>query len=593
MASDSQLQEVPLATPGGDNGESLDLQRFYTSIYRGRYIIGSIVFISLSVLALYYLISSEKYQATAQILIDIQKPQLVNQDLAMTGLDMTRQMIGPVTDSQVEILQSTRLAELVIRSTGLQNDPAYSGGSLNPLSRLFGGRTSFFSSLWGGSPKAETPPSDAAAGDAPSGEDGAAETVKGDPQSAEEMKSPAETAKGDTQSGEEGAAPAETAKGDTQSGEEGAAPAETAKGDTQSGEEGAAPEGAVEDPIPTAVIDKFLYNLNVNRKGLTLVLLVRFTDSDPVRAAVLANAVAEAYLEDQREERVQVTRQMSRQVQRRMTDLRDQVLAAQRRVEEFREANNLHIVGGLTVSEREIAETVTQLIVARNEAANKRTALQQMEIVAADPSAVMSISPVLESPVVRDLRRQAAEVSRKLATVITQFGENDNQAITARAELRDVRNEIGLEIQRILQSARNDYEIAKSRVEFFEQDLKRLMKQFAETNRLLIKLSELEREANVTRDVYISLLSRQKETNVRAGILYPDARIFDYASVPRHPAGPRKIIVLGLTLFGSLAIGLSLVILRDHIVSVMRRTPQVSADAEEIAPYPGWRRRSA
>lgn len=508
------------------------MQRFYLAIYRGKSLIASIVVLSVAALALYFVFSTERYTATTQILIDIQQQQLISRNLAVPGLDMTRYMIGPVTDSQVEILQSARIAEQVIRLLGLHNDPYFAGERRGLVSTLLGSGPGLLSGLFGIPPQAATPAQEEAVAEA---------------EYAAEAADPAKMT-------------------------------DVAK--TQA------------EPIPAAVIDRFLENLDVKRKGLTLVLLVRFTDEDPVRAAQIANAVAETYLADQRQERLDVTQETSTELEKRMDTLRAQVLASERRVQEFREANELFSIGGLTVSEREIAETVTQLILARNEAANKAAILRQMEPLAADPNAVNSVTTVLESPVVRDLRRQAAEVSRKLATVTAQFGENDNQAITARAELRDVRNELSLEIQRIVQSAQNDYEIAKSRVKFFEDGLKQLLQRFGETNRLLIRLDELEREAKVTRDVYVSLLARQKETDVQAGILYPDARIFDYAAVPRYPAGPRKMIVLVLTLLGSLAIGVTVVILRDHIATVMGKSPPASADAASD-PDARWWRRSA
>jgi succinoglycan biosynthesis transport protein ExoP len=456
----------------------MDFVRFLAAIRKRWMLVIAPVIFCVAGLALYFLYAPKQYTATAQILIDIQRPRIVGSDAFAPGLDTSRYMIGPVIDSQVEILQSRRIAERVVRLTGLQDDPAFVGGE-GLLDRLLG----------------------------------------------DVFRATAETDR-------------------------------------------IAPAGP--DARLVAATGKFQRQLDVRRKGVTLILLVRFTDEDPVRAASVANATTAAYLDDQRESRREAARQTNEWLNSQVAELREQVIAGEQRLQEYSTGNDLISVGGLTVSEREIAETVTQLIVARTEGASKRAELQQVEALASDQTAVTSISRVLESQVIRDLRRQESEVTRKLAAATNQFGEHDTQAEMARAELRDVRSEISREVQRIIQNARNDYEISKSRIRFLEENLKQMTEKFGERNKLSLIQSQLEREVRTTRDLYLSLLSRLKETRVQESLLYPDARVIDAATVPRLPSGPRKLILLALALFGGLGVGITLATLREHVASAPR-----------------------
>jgi succinoglycan biosynthesis transport protein ExoP len=456
----------------------MDLVQFLAAIRKRWALVIAPVVLSAAGLALYFVYAPKEYTATAQILIDIQRPRIIGSDAVAPGLDTSRYMIGPVIDSQVEILQSTRIAERVVRATGLQDDPAFAS------------------------------------------DQGLLERILGD-----------------------------------------VFPATV-------GTDGVVPAGP--DAGLLAATGKFQRQLDVRRKGLTLILLVRFTDEDPARAARIANATTLEYLDDQRESRREAARQTNEWLNSQVAELREQVAAGEQRLQEYSAANDLVSVGGLTVSEREIAETVTQLIVARTEGASKRAELQQVEALASDPDAATSISRVLESQVVRDLRRQESEVMRKLAAATNQFGEHDTQAEMARAELRNVRSEILREIQRIIQNARNDYEISKSRIRFLEENLRQMTEKFGERNKLSLIQSQLEREVKTTRDLYLSLLSRLKETRVQESLLYPDARVIDAATVPRQPAGPRKLVLLALALFGGLGVGITLATLREHVA----RTPR-------------------
>jgi succinoglycan biosynthesis transport protein ExoP len=457
----------------------MDFVRFLAAIRKRWMLVIAPVILCVAGLALYFQYAPKQYTATAQILIDIQRPRIVGSDAVAPGLDTSRYMIGPVIDSQVEILQSTRIAERVVRSTGLQDDPAFASGQ-TLLERILG----------------------------------------------DVFRATAEI---------DEAAPADG------------------------------------DAGLLAATAKFERQLDVRRKGLTLILLVQFTDEDPVRAARVANATTDAYLDDQRESRREAARQTNEWLNSQVAELREQVVAGEQRLQEYSTDNDLISVGGLTVSEREIAETVTQLIVARTEGASKRAELQQVEALASDPAAVTSISRVLESQVIRDLRRQESEVTRKLAAATNQFGEHDTQAEMARAELRDVRSEVSREVQRIIQNARNDYEISKSRIRFLEENLKQMTERFGERNKLSLIQSQLEREVKTTRDLYLTLLSRLKETRVQESLLYPDARVIDAATVPQRPSGPRKLVLLALVLFGGLGVGITLATLREHVAAHDRR----------------------
>jgi uncharacterized protein involved in exopolysaccharide biosynthesis len=482
-AETESLRKSPATLSAIDKADVLsdghmDLVRFLTTIRKRWALVIVPVIFSVAGLVLHFVYAPKQYTATAQILIDIQRPRIIGSDAIAPGLDTSRYMIGPVIDSQVEILQSTRIAERVVRATGLHEDPAFASGQ-SLLERVLGGV----------------------------------------------FRATAET---------DGVAPADS------------------------------------DAGLLAATGKFQRQLDVRRRGLTLILLVRFTDEDPARAARVANATTGAYLDDQRESRHEAARQTNEWLNSQVAELREQVIAGEQRLQEYSTDNDLVSVGGLTVSEREIAETVTQLIVARTEGASKRAELQQVEALASDPDAATSISRVLESQVVRDLRGQESEVMRKLAAATNQFGEHDTQAEMARAELRDVRSEISREIQRIIQNARNDYEISKSRIRFLEENLKRMTEKFGERNKLSLIQSQLEREVKTTRDLYLSLLSRLKETRVQESLLYPDARVIDAATVPQRPSGPRKLVLLALALFGGLGIGITLATLREHVAGTPR-----------------------
>lgn len=86
-------------------------------------------------------------------------------------------------------------------------------------------------------------------------------------------------------------------------------------------------------------------NLAIRRIGLSYVLEVAFTSQEAEKAAYVANAIMQAYIDDQISQRAEAARQGSQWLERRINTLRLQMNAASLRVQEFKARRDYSIVG--------------------------------------------------------------------------------------------------------------------------------------------------------------------------------------------------------------------------------------------------------
>ncbi|MEM7192652.1 MAG: GNVR domain-containing protein, partial [Pseudomonadota bacterium] len=98
-----------------------------------------------------------------------------------------------------------------------------------------------------------------------------------------------------------------------------------------------------------------------------------------------------------------------------------------------------------------------------------------------------------------------------------------------------------------------------------------------------VELRELQREAETTRSVYESFLSRVKEMNEAERVYTPDARIISPASIPQRPSSPKKTLTLALALLAGLMAGSGLALMRDL------RQQRPSYSETELLTFPGLR----
>ncbi len=106
-----------------------------------------------------------------------------------------------------------------------------------------------------------------------------------------------------------------------------------------------------------------------------------------------------------------------------------------------------------------------------------------------------------------------------------------------------------------------------------------LTTQLAERSESLVELQHLRREADATRVLYETFLTRLQDVSLQSGLNTPNSRVLN-AAEPGHYVAPRKMLILAMaTVFGA-ALGVALAFLRD----ATRRRLQ---DAEQLLESTG------
>ncbi|MGE3627318.1 MAG: GumC family protein, partial [Hyphomicrobiales bacterium] len=347
--------------------------------------------------------------------------------------------------------------------------------------------------------------------------------------------------------------------------------------------------GATGDPMHDAqvlrneTIERFREHLSVRRRGLTYVLDVQFNSADPDKAARIANAIADAYIEDQIAMKTGATAGASRWLGNRIDELRQRVGASERAVAAYKEEHNIvefsDAQTGDTLNKRQIESLNQQLIAARARTADSLAKYEQVKRISeggADPG---SLPDAHKSDVLSRLRVQQATVARTEAEYSLTYGPEHPFLKQVRAQLGNIRSEINKELARILASAKTEYEIARARETSLEQSLAALGRESASDNKIAVRLRELEREAQADRELFSQFLARAKETTEESALHVADARIVSRALVPVAPSSPGVLLILAIALTGGVAVASGLVLVAENMARGYRSRQALEADA--------------
>ena len=133
--------------------------------------------------------------------------------------------------------------------------------------------------------------------------------------------------------------------------------------------------------VMRGAVGAFERNLTIKRIGLTYVIVISFQALSPERAAEIANAVANAYIDDQLEAKFDSARRAGTWLQARLVELRDQASAAERAVVAFKNKNGMVDTGGRTINEQQLAELNSELVLARSKTSEAKSKLDRVQAV--------------------------------------------------------------------------------------------------------------------------------------------------------------------------------------------------------------------
>jgi uncharacterized protein involved in exopolysaccharide biosynthesis/Mrp family chromosome partitioning ATPase len=310
-----------------------------------------------------------------------------------------------------------------------------------------------------------------------------------------------------------------------------------------------------------AELDK---RVSVRRGDRTFVIDIAVTSRDPDKAARIANALAEAYLEDQAAVRDAAARRATDSLTSRLEELRSRLRAAEEKAERFKEANNLSVASGKSVGEEELALSSAQLVAARTRVAEAKAKYDQIAATRASAIEAGAIPEAVASNTMTALRAQLGAALGREADLTASLGARHPALNAAQAQVRDARRQIAGELDRIARAARSDYDRAVAAERQLSRRVEELKNgQFA-AGRASVELRELEREVESSRIVYEGFLRRARETGELAGIDTTNARVISQALPPLQKAGlSRRTFAMlggigGLGAGGMLALALAL-----------------------------------
>lgn len=335
------------------------------------------------------------------------------------------------------------------------------------------------------------------------------------------------------------------------------------------------------------------------RQERTFVVDLGVWTSDRQKSVRIADAIVEAFLQEQLAANANAARQASASLGGRLDGLRQRVIDAEKAVEDYKRRNKILSSSGELVDEQQLTAVSGQLIQARTRRSEAEARYRQIEQIRRSGGDIGAIPEAIASQTLAALRGQFAAAQRREAELSAQLLPRHPVVRQAREEVQRLKREIDAETGRIASSIRRELQRAEDSEKSLTSTLDGMKGQLTGINAKRVELRELERDVEAQRKVYESFLLRTQEIAEQEKLELPKARVISPAMPPEHKSlpPPKALLALaGLITGAGLGAALALVLHFANLLPVGRagstrpsRPARVATPSDEI-PAPAYAR---
>jgi len=309
----------------------------------------------------------------------------------------------------------------------------------------------------------------------------------------------------------------------------------------------------------SALVSAFIGRVAVEPIKQSRLVDVTFTSIDPNFAALAVNTLLDEYTEQNLSIKLGSSQNMLDWLARELEKQEKKVQESEQALATYREKQNaMSLDDKQNIVTQRLTALNEALIKARTEKIQKESLYNQIKSVSGTPSGD-AIPALVSSPQVQALKSKMSELIREKTRLEERYGPKHAQVQANAAQILDTQRQIDFEATKGLQAIKNDYETAVLQERTLAANLEAAKADAQDLSRKSVGYNVMEREAKSNRQVYESLLQREKELRVSSNSRQNNVRIVDRAEIPKAPlaAAGRRTWMVSMMIGFVLALGVA------------------------------------
>lgn len=328
--------------------------------------------------------------------------------------------------------------------------------------------------------------------------------------------------------------------------------------------------------------------MDIDVKRGTFMIEIRVQSLNPQEAALVANTVAETYIEFRKNESSSKYERgltnLSQQVERQ----RDEVKKAREKIEELRKSLGVDMMPGSSrdqqLSDAELQRKSTQLDELKSDMVARKVRFEQLQKLPLDKLIDTLPALGLEDANLTSIRQNQLTIEAELSKVKNSgLGEDHPKVQSMEAQVKKLTEQV----QSLVEGKRNalaiDLKVSEAKVSQLDQEVKSLITQVrSEKTDKLAPFVEAQNETDRQQNILDALEVRFRQEKAETKIEGDPVRLNSQAEPSSYPIKPRKLLNMGLSALIGLAMGVGVAFFIEYLDTSVKTL----TDVEKILELP-------
>jgi polysaccharide biosynthesis transport protein len=289
----------------------------------------------------------------------------------------------------------------------------------------------------------------------------------------------------------------------------------------------------------------------------TKIVNISYMSPNPDFAVLVANSVAEAYIEEMLEMRMSFSRYSIAWMTEKAEEEKRKLENSEKSLQDYMRSHDiLNLQDRIALTPEKLTEFNTQMI----KAETRRKELEALynQIMRTGIKGAETIPAITSDPTFLSIRNQIMSAEQNIDDLSKKYGKKHPSMMKAEEELKILLQKKNQEINRIIASIKNEYELARANESSLRGAVSNTRTEAINLNEKYVQYGVLAREAETNKQLYDALMKGVKEQSVTGELQNVRIWVIEKAKKPGAPVKPKKLmnVLLGLVvgLFGGVGL---------------------------------------
>lgn len=343
--------------------------------------------------------------------------------------------------------------------------------------------------------------------------------------------------------------------------------------------------------IQTMLTNAIQSNLSVLPVQRSRLVQLNFDSPSPRTSAMLANAVAENFIDTTLNRRLDSTSYARRFLQEQLATEKAKLEESERQLHEYARSQQIINISSPPPSKEGdrssgspassaggnqslAASSLSAMSASLNEAKAATIKAEQRWRAAQSPAFARS-ADVQQNAVIVQMRQTKAKLEGEYQDALKTYQPNYDGMQQLRDRIQDADTAIDNEIKSLATSYQGQYQLALAEQRQLEGQVNSLTNSVIDLGGRSIKYDILQREIDTSRQLYDGLLQSYKEIGVAGNLGTNNISIIDRALPPGQPSKPEPLRIILTSIFLGLVVGVGLAVLLETLDESVRSPEDV------------------